>query len=127
MAKISTFEDLEIWKKSVEIAVDIYTITDSGKISTDFGLRDQLRRAAMSISDNIAEGFEYDNTKDFIKFLRYAKGSAGELRSKLHILKRLDRISGDFYKEMHPRLIGVSKEIAGFIKYLREFEKNKKK
>ncbi len=88
-------------------------------------MKDQIRRAAMSISDNIAEGFEYDNNKDFIKFLRYAKGSCGELRNKLYVLHKVEFINEDFYQEMRLRALDLSKNISGFIKYLRQFEKNK--
>lgn len=125
MAKIKQFEDLEIWQKAAAIAVEIYVLSEEGKLKTDWGMKDQIRRAAASISDNISEGFEYDNNKDFVKFLRYAKGSAGELRSKLFILNQVEFIKQDFYEDMHKRLIVLSKNIAGFIKYLREFEKKK--
>jgi four helix bundle protein len=83
MAKIEKFEDLAIWKEAVSIGVDIYKLTSTGKLEKDFSSKDQLRRAAISISNNIAEGFEYNNNKMFIKFLGYAKASAGELRSNL--------------------------------------------
>lgn len=81
----------------------------------------------MSISDNIAEGFEYDNNKDFIKFLRYSKGSAGELRSKSYVLHKIEFINETFYYEMYQRLVLISKQIAGLIKYLKEYEKKNNK
>lgn len=90
MGNIKRFEDLDIWKESTQIAIEIYLVTETGKLKNDFGMRDQLRRAAVSISNNIAEGFEYDNNKDFIKFLRYSKGSSGELRSMLLSSKKLN-------------------------------------
>ena len=93
MSKIKRFEDLDIWKSAIEIAVDIYKIIEEGKLKQDWGLKDQIRRAAMSISNNIAEGFEYDNNKDFIKFFRYSKGSSGELRSQLFVLKKIEFIN----------------------------------
>ena len=83
-------------------------------------------RSAASISNNIAEGFEYDNNPDFIRFLRYSKGSAGELRNQLIILKKLGYISDEFYQEMHQTVVSLSKQIAGFRKYLIEFERKKK-
>ena len=125
MSKIKQFEDMEIWQKATDIAIEIYLISDKGKLKTDFGMKDQIRRAAMSISDNIAEGFEYDNNKDFVRFLRYAKGSAGELRNKLYVLYKVEFIEGEFYEGMRERLIELSKNISGFMKYLREFEKKK--
>jgi four helix bundle protein len=77
MATIERFEDLDIWKEAVTMGVKIYSLTETGKIAKDFGARDQLRRAAISISNNIAEGFEYNNNKVFIRFLMYAKGRRG--------------------------------------------------
>ncbi len=125
MGKIKQFEDLDIWKEATNIAIEIYLISERGKLKTDFGMKDQIRRAAMSISDNIAEGFEYESNMQFIRFLRYSKGSPGELRNKLYVLKKVDFIDEEFYESMHKRLIDLSKQISGFIKYLREFERNK--
>ena len=127
MRKIKQFEDLDIWKLAIEISIDIYKVSEEGKLKQDWGLKDQIRRAAMSISNNIAEGFEYDNNKDFIKFLRYSKGSAGEVRSQLFALRKIEFISEDFYNEMFDKLISISKQISGLIKYLKEYEKKNKK
>lgn len=127
MGKIKRFEDLEIWQKAIEIAVDLYSICEEGKLKRDFGMKDQIRRAVMSISDNIAEGFEYDNNKDFIRFLRYSKGSSGEVRNKIFILKKIKYIDEEFYESMYNRLIELSKQIASFIKYLKDYEKQNKK
>lgn len=125
MSNIKRFEDLEIWQRAVVIAIDVYHVSEVGKLKNDFGMKDQIRRAVMSISDNIAEGFEYSNNKDFIKFLRYSKGSAGELRNKLYVLNKIEFISNEFYENPYTRLIELSKQIANFIKYLKDFEKNK--
>ena len=126
MAKIKQFEDLEIWKDATNIAIEIYQLSEQGKLKNDFGMKDQLRTAAMSISDNISEGFEYENNKEFVRFLKYSKGSAGELRNKLYVLHKVGFIDEKFYVNMHERLIALSKQINGFAKYLKEFEKNKK-
>ena len=125
MGKIKQFEDLEIWKEATNIAIEIYLLSEKGKLKNDFGMKDQIRRAAMSISDNIAEGFEYESNLQFIRFLRYSKGSSGELRNKLYVLQKADFIDELFYIAMHKRLIDLSKQISGFIKYLKEFEKKK--
>ncbi|MEQ1675439.1 MAG: four helix bundle protein [Chitinophagaceae bacterium] len=91
--KISSFEDLIIWQKAQELAVKIYQLADSNKfIVKDFTLKDQLKSASLSISDNIAEGFEYNNNPDFHRFLRIAKGSCGETRNKVLFIKRLKYI-----------------------------------
>ena len=122
MAKIERFEDLELWKEAVVIGVEIYKLTSVGKLEKDYSSKDQLRRAAISISNNIAEGFEYNNNKNFIKFLGYSKGSAGELRSNLFVLKEANVILRQDYEILEAKLISISKNIGGFMKYLRKFE-----
>ena len=96
--KITCFEDLIIWQKAQELAEKIYILAESNKfIQKDFSLKDQLRSAALCISDNIAEGFEYNNNPDFYRFLRMAKGSCGEIRNKvrfIHRLKFIDETEG---------------------------------
>ena len=126
MAKIERFEDLDLWKEAIVIGVEIYTLTSVGKLEKDYSSKDQLRRAAISISNNIAEGFEYNNNKSFIKFLGYSKGSAGELRSNLFVLKEAQAISNDDYKSLETKLLSISKNMGGFIKYLKDFEGKKK-
>ncbi len=92
MASAKNFEELEVWKNSSAIAVEVYQLTLNQNFNRDFSLHDQIRRSAVSISSNIAEGFEYGNNKDFIRFLKYAKGSTGELRSQIFIIYKLEMI-----------------------------------
>jgi four helix bundle protein len=122
MAKIDSFEEMDIWKDAVKIAVKIYRITSEGKLEKDFRAKDQLRAAAISISNNIAEGFEYNNNKSFLRFLLYAKGSAGELRSELFVLKEAGMIDDNIFKELHDDVKKLSRNIQGFRKYLKDFE-----
>jgi len=82
---IRTFEDLVVWQKAIALANDIYLISGEGNFRRDFGLKDQLRRAAVSISTNIAEGFERSSRKEYLQFLNFAKGSSGEVRSLCRI------------------------------------------
>lgn len=92
--KITCFEDLIVWQKAQDIAVKIYKLTEENDfIKKDFSLKDQFKRAAISISDNIAEGFEYNNNPDFHRFLRISKGSCGEIRNKIHFARRLEFIT----------------------------------
>lgn len=126
MGKIEKFEDLEIWKIGKEIAVEAYRVSDLEPMKSDFGLKDQFRRAAMSISDNVAEGFEYNNNPDFIRFLIYAKGSSGEFRNKVIILRETKKINEDDYQFFYTKAIEFSAKAKKFIDYLREFEKKKK-
>jgi four helix bundle protein len=124
MAKVDRFEDLQIWQQAVQVAIDVYKVSESANIKNDFGTKDQIRRSALSISSNIAEGFEYNNNKEFLRFLKYAKGSAGELRSQLFILAQLNLIEPEFYKAKHEELIGLSSQLAGFIKYINNYKGN---
>lgn len=91
-SKIEKFEDLNVWKDGMLITKEIYEILNGCK---DFGLKDQLQRAAVSIPSNIAEGFERKSNKNFIRFLFYAKSSAGELRTQLYLCGEIGIISKD--------------------------------
>jgi four helix bundle protein len=122
MSRIERFEDLPIWKDALEIGVDIYRMTSAGALAKDFSSRDQLRRAAISISNNIAEGFECNNNKMFIKYLGYAKASAGELRSNLLVLLAANILSREEVEHLQTKLLNASKNIGGFIKYLKNCE-----
>jgi len=84
--RIDGFEDLQVWQRAVELAAAVYSRL--GKIS-DYSFRDQIQRASVSISSNIAEGYERGSNAEFIRFLYYAKGSCGEVRSQLHLARRL--------------------------------------
>ncbi|HAX62422.1 MAG TPA: four helix bundle protein, partial [Elusimicrobia bacterium] len=83
--KIERFEDLKVWKYAKDLAIEIYKLTLNEKFRKDFGLREQIQRSSVSILSNIAEGYERNNNREFIKFLVYAKGSAGEVRAQLHL------------------------------------------
>lgn len=101
----TSFEDLEVWKRSCRLAVRLYEILRECR---DFGLKDQMTRAAVSIASNISEGAERDSKKDYIRFLHIAKGSAGELRTQLYIAHKIGYIAED---DMH-ELVSESKKIS---------------
>jgi len=82
---VKYFEDLEVWKEARRLTNEIYGATRNDGFSKDFGLRDQIQRAAVSIMSNIAEGFERGGNQEFIQFLYIAKGSCGEVRAQLHV------------------------------------------
>lgn len=84
MATYRTFEELDIWQKARQFANNVYLQTVTGSFSKDYSLKDQINRSSGSIMDNIAEGFERGGTKEFVMFLSYSKGSAGETRSQLY-------------------------------------------
>lgn len=121
MAKIEKI-DMAIWKEAESIGVDIYNLTSKGKLETGYSSKGQLRRAAMSISNTIAEAIEYSNNKVFAKFLSYAIASAGALRNNLFVLKQAHVVDESDHECFRGKLISVSKNKGGFIKYLRSFE-----
>lgn len=113
-----SFSELPIWKQAMEVIAKTYHLTKSNQLSRDFGLRDQMQRAAVSISSNIAEGFEKNNNKEFIRYLRIAKGSAGELRNQFEIAYNLKYLDSMEYKDIQEELLLLARQISGFIKYL---------
>ena len=119
--KITSFEDLIIWQKAQELAVKIYQLADSNKfIVKDFTLKDQLKSAAISISDNIAEGFEYNNNPDFHRFLRIAKGSCGEIRNKILFVKRLKYIDESTGVNLIEEIRQLGRQIGELIKKVKQ-------
>lgn len=123
--KITKFEDLKIWKLSLKITKIIYDLTSKGKFSKDFCLRDQIRRAIISVSSNIVEGFEKNNNNEFIRFLKIAKGSLGEVRNQLYITLEVDYITKSEFNDLNKQLIDLSNQIGSFINYLVTKRKNK--
>jgi four helix bundle protein len=118
MTTAKRFEDLEVWQKSKEVTSLIYRVSSSGAFSRDFGLRDQMRRAAVSIMSNIAEGFESQTQATFIQYLGHAKGSAGELRAQLYIAVEQNYITQDEFNLAISLAESCSKQLARFIQYL---------
>jgi len=125
MNKIKSFQDLEIWKNSKDLSVCVYKLTQKDKFNRDFGLRDQIRRAVISIPSNIAEGFSRNNNNELIQFLRIAKGSCAEAITQLIIAKEIDYLSEMEFNELLIKLETLSDEIGKFINYLRTKRKNK--
>ncbi len=112
---IKRFEDIISWHKSKELSVLIYSLFSE---SRDFGFRDQIQRASVSIMNNIAEGFERKSNKEFKYFLFIAKGSCGEVRSMLYLAKELDTISDNEFTELFSLSEEISKLLSGLIKTL---------
>jgi four helix bundle protein len=112
------FQELPIWRDSIEVAADIFKFCGEGQVQREFRLKDQLTSACTSISSNIAEWFEYYNNRQFIRYLTYAKGSASETISLLHVLQRSEMISEVEFKAFSGRISSLANQIGGFIKYL---------
>lgn len=103
----------------MQLAEDIFFITREIQFDREYSIKDQIIRASISISNNISEGFEYDNRKDFITFLRYSKGSIGEVRNMLVFLKRVGLISKEVHDKLTNDAVVLSKQLFAFINYLK--------
>jgi four helix bundle protein len=117
--KVEKFEDLLVWQKGMEIVRQIYQITREGRLRRDFALCDQLRRASLSIPTNIAEGYERASRKEYVNFLNFAKGSAGEVRSLLHVASELDYLNNDEYHALLGAILELSRFLSNHIRSLR--------
>lgn len=113
-------EDLKVWQKAKKLSVDVYKLSFSNeKIKRDFSFIDQLRRASLSVSLNIAEGYGREGNKEFIHFLSIAKGSLTELKTILIIGNEVGYFSNEEIKPFNEEVIEIEKLISGFSKYLR--------
>ena len=111
--KFYQFEDILAYRKAEDLTYSIYKVFSDCK---DFGFRNQIRRAFLSIGNNIAEGFERNGNKEFRHFLFISKGSCGEVRSMLRMAKRLNYISEIIFNDLHSASVEVSKMLSGLIK-----------
>lgn len=111
------FEEILAWKKGQDFAVSVYTIFSS---VSDYGFKDQIQRATVSTSNNIAEGFERQSNSEFIRFLYYSKDSSAKVRSMLYIARRLNYIREDQFQLLFNQIIEISKLLSGLIKSLKK-------
>lgn len=107
--KVTRFEDLRVWQKSRVLATAVYRVSSQGPLGRDFGLRDQIRRAAVSIMSNIAEGFGRHSRADMAHFLAIARGSAFELSSQLYLAHDLGYVTQPDHDELHGLCIELSR------------------
>jgi four helix bundle protein len=117
--KIERFEDIESWKAGRELTKIVYKLTGNPEFSKDFGLKDQIQRASVSITANIAEGFDPKSNKAFINFLNYSFRSASEIQSLLYAAYDLHYINKDEFEFTYDQCTKVKKLIGGFIRYLK--------
>ena len=111
MAAFKTFEEINAWQNARVLVRDVYAATRSGDFCKDYGLKDQIQRAAISICSNIAEGYERRGNKEFINFLWIAKGSAAEVCSQLHNARDLGYITDEQFKSIYDS----AKQIGGML------------
>ena len=120
MAAIEKFEDIKAWQEARELLKSIYEITSKGNFSKDWELKNQIRRSAVSVMSNIAEGFDRSSDKEFIQFLRIATGSCSELKSQLHAALDQKYIINELFSKIYQKATEVTKLINGFIRYLKK-------
>ena len=115
--RIYKFEEIQSWQKAKELTVGVYKNFSDNK---DYGFKDQIQRASVSVMNNIAEGFESQTNKMFIRYLYIAKGSCGEVRSMLYLAKEFNYISEEQFEKLSNLSLDATRLISGFIKKLNE-------
>ena len=115
--RVQSFEDLTVWQAGVRLSIEVYKVLE---LSRDFGLKNQIQRAAVSVPSNIAEGFERQSNKEFIQYLYIAKGSAGELRTQLYIAKQVNEIDHEVAQSLIIKAKEISAMLQGLIKTRKE-------
>lgn len=114
------FTEMEVWQKAKMLTKLIYEATSTGTFSRDWALRDQIRKASVSIPSNIAEGFERGGNKEFIRFLSIAKGSAGEVLTQLHIAMDLGHLTENEFDRLQDQTVRIGRMLGGFVQYLKK-------
>ena len=122
MAKIERLEDIQAWQTARELRKTVYRLTKTKPFASDFAPVDQIRRAAISVGSNIAEGFERGGNREFIQFLSHAKGSAGEIKDQLYCALDEAYVTQAQFDQTYQLAEGVSRLIGGFMTYLRKTE-----
>lgn len=118
MATVLRFEDLDAWQEARKLSRLVYDFSKRGSFAKDFALRDQMRRAAISILSNISEGFERGGDKEFAQYLAVAKGSCGEVRSQSFVALDQEYLTRSDFEAVYRQCVAVSKLIAGLLAYL---------
>ena len=121
--RIDRFEDIEAWQLARELARKVYRLTKKPKFTRDYGLKRQIQDAAGSSMHNIAEGFDSETNKEFIRFLRYAKRSCTEVQSELYLALDEEYISPSEFKDVYEQARRTRAAVRGFINYLKKYEK----
>jgi four helix bundle protein len=120
MSKIERFEDIVGWQKARELTKGVYAHTKNNPFSKDFGLKDQIQRASVSIMGNIAEGFDRGGDKEFVQFLSVSKGSCGEVKSHLYVALDQQYVTAAEFTNLYGQADEVGKLLSGFMDYLRK-------
>lgn len=116
--KIERFEDIKSWQMARALTNLVYDATDTGSFAKDFGLRDQIRRAAGSVMHNIAEGFEAGSDPEFVKFLKYSRRSASEVQSEAYLALDRKYLDQESFQTIYDKATEVKRLVNAFIGYL---------
>jgi four helix bundle protein len=127
MSKIQKFEDILAWQKARELTKEIYAHAKAGPLTKDFGLRDQIQRASVSIMGNIAEGFDWGGDRGFIQFLSISKGSCGEVKSHLYVALDQQYVNLAQFNRFYNSADEIGRLLAGFMAYLKQSDLRGKK
>ena len=119
MTVYKNFEDMPMWQLAKDIAVHIYKLTNRVVWAKDYGVKDQIRRASISVSSNIAEGFERGTSKEFVQYLNISRASAGEVRSQLTVARELEYVSNKEVLALSDQLTSLAKQITAMIQTLK--------
>ena len=120
------FKDLIVWQKAKDLAIKVYQASEEGDLNRDFGLRDQIRRSAVSIASNLAEGDERDTDKESVRFFYIAKGSLAELRTQIGIAYEIGYLKKAFYESIETECITLGKMIGALIRTRQTLSNNRK-
>jgi four helix bundle protein len=120
MSTFRSFEEIDAWQKARDLTRSIYQVSGRGAFARDFALRDQIRRASISLMSNIAEGYERGGTKEFLQFLSVAKGSVGEVRSHLYVALDQSYIGTVDFEKLVDLAKEISRMLTGLMTYLRK-------
>lgn len=118
--KYSCFENLEVYKMAVKFTAKVYELLKKSPLKEDFAMVDQMRRATISISNNVSEGFERETDKELIRFLYFSKGSAGEVRNLFNLMEEIGYFEAVELDEYKKDIINISKQLANYIKYVKK-------
>lgn len=123
--KINKFEDIEAWKRSRELTKSIYKVSSKDRFAKDWTLRDQIRRAAISVMSNIAEGFDSGFSAEFSRFLNISRRSASEVQSQLYVALDQLYITKEEFDNLYGETEEIRKMITGFVKYLQTYKRTR--
>ena len=113
MTKVERFEDLQVWQMAHELSITVYGLAKTGEFSRDWGLRDQIQRAVVSVMSNIAEGFERYSRQEFKQFLSISRGSCAEVRSQIQLARSLGYITEEEFTKLYGMCFTLSRAIGG--------------